>query len=101
MGLRRRQYEDYEELGRRLAALEEALIALQGEVFRLWGLNSGATEHTRHLTPDVQVLIMVNAAHRLHQQLALECAAEIDEADVPEGKPRIPPPFDHRHPFGV
>jgi chromatin segregation and condensation protein Rec8/ScpA/Scc1 (kleisin family) len=91
-----REYKDYEELGRRLGALDEALTAFQQQVVRMWNLGSGETEQTRHLAPDAQVLEMVLTLQNLHRQLALECAAELGEADVPEGRPRIPPPFDRR-----
>lgn len=97
----RREYGDYEELGRKLEALEEALLDFQQQVVRMWELGSGASEETRHLAHDAQVLSMVLTLQRLHQQLALEFAAEVDRADVPEGKPHVPPPFDQRNPFGA
>lgn len=97
----RREYEDYEELGRRLDGLSEALLAFQQQVVRMWDLGSGETEQTRHLAPDTQVLKMVITLQDLHKQLALECAAELDESDVPEGKPHVPSPFDQRNPFGA
>ena len=92
----RREYRDYAELGRRLEALREALSAFQGQIALMWDLGSGETEQTRHLAHDMLVLDMVNTLHRLHQDLGLELAAEIDEKEVPEGKPRFPPPFDRR-----
>lgn len=92
----RREYRDYEELGRRLDALDEALAAFQQQVVHMWDLGSGESKQTRHLAPDAQVLRIVVSLQHLHRQLALEFAAEIDEADVPEGKPRFPPPFDRR-----
>jgi hypothetical protein len=94
----RREYEDYEELGRRLEALREALFALQGQVILMWDLGSGETEQTRHLAHDVRVLDMVYTLEQLHQDLALELAAEVDEKEVPEGKPRFPSPLDRRSP---
>ncbi len=97
----RREYEDYEELGRRLEAFEDALLALQDQVVKMWEMGRGTTEQTRLLAPDAQVLSMVVTTQRLHQDLALQCAAEVEEKDVPEGKPRIPPPFDRRSPFGA
>ncbi len=92
----RREYEDYEELGRRLEVLDAALLAFQQQVVKMWGLGSGEAEETRHLAPDVPVLEMVLRLQRLHQQLTREFSAEVEEADVPEGKPRCPTPFDRR-----
>ena len=92
----RREYGDYKELGHRLEALREALYAFQVQVVMMWDLGSGETEQTRHLAHDVQVLDMVLTLQRLHQDLTLELAAEVDEKEVPEGKPRFPPPFDRR-----
>ena len=65
----RREYEDYEELGRKLEALRETLYAFQGQVVMMWDLGSGETEQTRHLAHDVQVLDMVLTLQRLHQDL--------------------------------
>ncbi len=97
----RREYGDYEELGQKQEDLVDALSAFQQQVVRMWGFGSGEVEQTRHLAPDIPVLEMVATLKRVHEQLALQCAAEVDEGDVPEGKPRIPPPFDQRGPFGA
>lgn len=92
----KREYEDYEDLGLKLEALDEALLAFQQKVVWMWDLGSGEAKETRHLAPDVPVLEMVLLLQRLHQQLTLEFSVEIEEAGVPEGKPRFPTPFDRR-----
>lgn len=86
-----RTYEDYEELGRRLVAVEKATAELSSLVFGMFQ----SKDDTGRPVPspyDTELLKRRLDLSRMISQLAFEYRAEAPE--VPEGKPEIPPPFD-------
>lgn len=90
MAKTQRRYENYEELGRRLMAADEALGDLSSFVF---GMFQSSDERGRPVpsTYDVDLMNRHLYLSDLISQLSLEYHAEAPE--VPEGKPPIPPPF--------
>lgn len=86
-----RSYEDYEELGRRLVAVERATAELSSLVFKMF---QSRDEIGRPMpsTYDTELLKRRLDLGRMISQLAFEYRTEAPE--VPEGKPEAPPPFD-------
>lgn len=99
----RRTYEDYEELGRYLDAAQEAIHKAQAKSFNMFGglepraeVGETVTLETRPAPTsyDKQILQAVVILNNLGSELAMNFHAEIEESEVPLGKPRTPPPFD-------
>jgi hypothetical protein len=90
---RRRRYEDYEELGRRIMDVEAAINQLQAQLIRMFSVEA---EDRRPITSryDREALDVVLLLGKLRSELAADFRAEIEESGVPPGKPRTPPPFD-------
>ena len=98
---RERTYEDYEEMGRYLQAAYEAVGKMQGKSFDMFGGLEALTEGTVTMETrpaptsyDTTILQLVVRLQELRSELATEFHAEIEESEVPPGKPRTPPPFD-------
>jgi hypothetical protein len=95
-----RTYEDYVELGRYLEAAQYAIAKAQRKSFDMFGgldpLTLGVVTMETRPTPtsyDKTILQLVVALERLRSDLGVEFHAEIDESEVPPGKPRTPAPF--------
>jgi hypothetical protein len=86
-----RSYEDYEELRRRLVAVERATAELSSLVFGMFQTYDD-TGRPMPSTYDTELLKRRLDLGRMISQLAFEYRTEAPE--VPEGKPEIPPPFD-------
>jgi hypothetical protein len=90
-----RGYEDYEELGRRIIAAQEASSQVAALIMHMWPVEA---EDRRPLPSqyDDEMLRRTLDLNELVSQLSLEFHAEIPESEVPPGKPRTPPPFDRQ-----
>jgi hypothetical protein len=102
---RERTYEDYEEMGRYLWAAYEAISEAQGKSFEMFGGLEALTEGTATMETrpaptsyDDTILELAVTLEHLISELATNFYAEIDESQVPPGKPRIPPPFERGEP---
>jgi hypothetical protein len=90
---RPRRYEDYEELGQRILDVEVAINQMQAQLIRMFSVEA---EDRRPMTShyDREALDVVLLLSKLRSELATDFHAEIEESEVPRGKPRTPPPFD-------
>lgn len=88
-----RSYEDYEELGRYLEDVDDALGQLQGKLMYMFPLED---EERRPLPSEYEghTLDVRFALDKLRYAIVLELDAELPGLEVPPGKPRKPPPFD-------
>jgi hypothetical protein len=96
-----RVYEDYEEMGQYLQSAREGVLQAQAKSFDMFGGLDPLTEGTvtMETTPtptsyDTNILQLVLILNDLRSELAMNFHAEIEESEVPPGKPRTPPPFD-------
>jgi hypothetical protein len=91
MAPNRKTYQDYEELGRRLVAVEKATAELSSLVF---GMFQSQDDRGRPVPSsyDTELLKRRLDLDRLVSGLTFEYRTEAPE--VPEGKPEAPPPFD-------
>jgi len=86
----RRSYEAYEEFGERLDRVHVAMADVHGQLMDMW------LEVDEQGAPEAQwfadhVLKVTYALKGLQREMAREFYAEIDDADVPRDKPRVPP----------
>jgi hypothetical protein len=96
----RRTYRDYEEMGWYLEAAQLAVSKAQRKAFDMFGglgpLTEGTVTMETRPTPtsyDETILEAVLILEKLRSELAADFHADIDESEVPPGKPRTPPPF--------
>jgi hypothetical protein len=90
---RRRRYEDYEELGRRIMDVEATIAQLQAQLIRMFSVedDEGRLVASQYDTEARDVVLLLG---RMRSELATNFHSEIEESEVPRGKPRTPPPFD-------